>query len=155
MKNTDFRNFLDAVDALEAGKPVKKQTLKESPGDTWYVSKMREKFIAMEADANAADTAPVAPVVAPMQNAAPAEQDQSETPETLTDEELEEAVAHLRDICEDHDEQNETHTCDDLYKVMKHFGYDMSSLPPRADETQPEQQEESKTSGFFGMKNIS
>jgi hypothetical protein len=47
-----FRDTLDTLDKLSQVKvEQKKKTLKESPGDTYYVTKMKEKFSKMEKDA--------------------------------------------------------------------------------------------------------
>ena len=141
MKTTDFRNFLDTVDSLTEGK-AKRSALNESPGDTYYVSKMKERFIAMEAEEGIEDAEEV---VAPAKIEAPMA-DTEETSEELKstdelDDELKDAIAHVADVTGDHDEVHRTTVLDDFKKILNKFGYELAEV---ADEPEAEVSAEDK-----------
>ena len=150
MKNTDFRNFLDTVDNLVEGKAPRK-TLKESPGDTYYVSKMKEKFIAMESDTNEEETStsgsgePEQELETPS-TAEDAMSDAPESEETMNDEELATAISSVKTAIEASPEAKTA-----FEEILKHFGCESDACESEEGSETEESKHEGATSKWsFG-----
>ena len=136
MKNTDFRNFLNVVDALETKKTISRKTLKESPADTYYVSKMKERFIAMEDEAST--SAPTQEFNTP--SSAEDTLTHSEPSEgTLSDENLETAISTIKSAIAASPEASSA-----FEEVLKHFGCEAAGCETGKEVSEPEEKEELK-----------
>jgi hypothetical protein len=134
-KTVDFRNFLDTVESLSEGKIPSRKALNESPGDTYYVSKMKERFIAMEAEEGIEDA----------EDEIVSDEKIEDTKELKStdelDDDLKDAIAHVADVTGDHDEVHRTTVLDDFKKILNYFGYELAEV---ADEPEAEVSAEDK-----------